>query len=287
MNVRRSNFGRFLGRAILLLAAGLGGAHSASAQVGELTGNLLQDVAIEQRLNAQAPLDLEFRDHTGRSVELSELLDDRPAILNLVYFRCPRLCKLTTDGLLRTLQTLPLTVGEEFQVLTVSFDPREGPEEARASRRMILKLYERDSAASGWHFLTAEADVINRLTSAVGFRVAYDREMDQFAHAAGIIVLTPQGRVSHYLNGVEFPARDVRLALVEASGNQIGSPTDQVLLFCYQYNAKIGKYTFAVVRLLQVCGVATVLTLATGIAMMLRRDPLRNAAGNERDPPTA
>lgn len=258
---------------------------AAKAQVAPMTGKLLDDVGIEQRPGAEVPLDLWFRDADDRPVQLRQLFRGRPVVLNLVYYRCPRLCKMTTAGLLRTLRVMELKAGQAFDILTISFDPREPASEAKAARRTALTLYEQPSATDGWHFLVGQADSINALVQSVGFRVAFDNDLDQYAHAAGLVILTPEGRVSRYLNGVEFASRDLRLALVEASNNRIGSVTDQVLLLCYQYNPKIGKYSFAVHGLLKGLGISTVLILAGSIVWMLRRE--RRAAHNENHPPDA
>lgn len=254
----------------------------ARAQVAPMTGKLLDDVAIQQRPGAEVPLDLWFRDADDRPVQLRQLFRGRPVILNLVYYRCPRLCKMTTAGLLRTLRVMELKAGQAFDILTISFDPREPASEAKAARHTALTLYEQPSATEGWNFLVGDADAIDALVQSVGFRLAFDEDLDQYAHAAGLVILTPEGRVSRYLNGVEFASRDLRLALVEASNNRIGSVTDQVLLLCYQYNPKIGKYSFAVHGLLKGLGISTVVILASSIVWMLRRE--RRAPHHENHP---
>lgn len=266
-------------RALLFALAAIGLAllvSPATAQMATMTGKLLNDVAIEQRPGTQVPLDLWFRDSEDRPVQLRQLFRGRPVVLNLVYYRCPRLCKMTTAGLLRTLRAMELKAGQAFDILTISFDPREPASEAKAARHTALTMYEQPSAQQGWHFLVGEEASINALIESVGFRVAYDDDLDQYAHAAGLVILTPEGRVSRYLNGVEFAARDLRLALVEASNNKIGTVTDQVLLFCYQYNPKIGKYSFAVHGLLKGLGISTVLVLTGSIVWMLRRERRAN-----------
>lgn len=254
-------------------------AELAVAQVQEMTGKLLDDVEIAQRPGSQVPLDLRFRNSEDQPVQLRQLFRGKPVVLNLVYYRCPRLCKMTTAGLLRTLRAMELKAGQQFDILTISFNPRETASDARAARRTALSLYEQSSAEQGWHFLTGDAAAIEPLLKAVGFQVAYDGNLDQYAHAAGLVILTPEGRVSRYLNGVEFAARDLRLALVEASASKIGTITDQVLLFCYEYNPKIGKYSFAVHSLLQGLGICTVLVLGGSIAWMLRRERIANGPG--------
>ncbi len=247
-------------------------AGTAAAQVRTMTGKLVDDVTIKQQPGAQVPLDLWFHDSEERPVKLREFFRGRPVILNLVYYRCPRLCKMTTAGLLRTLRVMELKAGQQFDILTISFNPRETASDARAARQTALSLYGQSSAEDGWHFLLGEETSIDPLLRAVGFQVAYDGDLDQYAHAAGLVILTPEGRVSRYLHGVEFASRDLRLALVEASANQIGTVTDQIMLFCYQYNPKIGKYSFAVHSLLKGMGICTVLVLGGSIAWLLRRE---------------
>ena len=240
--------------------------------------DLQRDVGIDQKPGARVPMDARFLDADGRSVTLGSCFGGKPVILNLVYFECPMLCNLTQDGLMRTLRTMRLTAGREFSVLTVSFDPRETPEIAKRRRKITISAYGRPDAERGWRFLTGDRESVRRLTEAVGFRYAWDNDRGRFAHAAGIVILTPGGRVSHYLNGVEFAARDVRLALVEASDNKIGTATDQVLLFCYQYDPTTGRYGLAISNILRVSGLATVCLLVGGFFMLKRREKRRRTA---------
>lgn len=234
------------------------------------------NVGLDQKLNAQVPLDIRLRDEMGESVALEELLDGKPVVLTLVYFQCPMLCKMTRAGQIRSLTELSLNAGEDFTALTVSFDPREKPILAAEAKATALKRYDRPGAERGWRFLTGEEDEIRRLTQAVGFRYKYDPKTDQYAHPAGLIVLTPEGRVSRYLYGVDFPPRDLRLALVEASGGEIGSPTDQVLLMCFHYDPTTGRYGLAIMNVLRLASVFTVLGLGTAITVMIRRDRQNN-----------
>ncbi|MEX0716379.1 MAG: SCO family protein [Planctomycetaceae bacterium] len=235
---------------------------------------LLQSVGIEQKLDRPVPLDLEFLDETGRRVTLGDFAcdDDRPVLLNLVYYECPMLCNVALENLVRTLREIEFTPGDEFEIVTVSFDPRETPRRAAQAKRKFLRNYDREEGAAGWHFLTGDEDAIRRLTEAVGFRYRWDDRTQQYAHAAGIMVLTPDGRLSRYLDGVDYPPRDLRLALVEASQRRIGSPTDHVLLFCYQYDPATGKYGLLIHRVIQAAGIATVLALGCGIGLMIRRE---------------
>ena len=234
-----------------------------------------QNVGLEQRLQAFVPLDLVFRDETGRPVALREYFGTKPVILTLAYYDCPHLCTLVLNGLLRTLRALSLTAGEQFTVLTVSIDPADTPAQAAAKKAQYLRGYGRDSAADGWHFLTGEPEAIQRLTQAVGFRYTYDADKDQFFHASGIMVLTPQGRVARYFYGIEFPPRDLRLGLIEASQNTIGSPIDQLMLMCYHYDPMTGQYNFIILPSIRLAGLLTVGCLAAFMGVMIRRDRRR------------
>jgi protein SCO1 len=233
---------------------------------------LINEIGIVQKLDAQIPLDLEFRDETGRTVKLADYFGQRPVVLNLAYYECPMLCNMTRDGLVKTLRTMTFMPGKEFNVLTVSFDARENSKLAARAKRKTMTFYGRDDVADGWHFLTGDKPAIERLTQSVGFRYAWDDNGGRYAHAAGIIVLTPEGRVSRYLNGVEFEARDLRLALVEASAGKIGSPSDQVLLYCYQYDPMTGRYGLAIMNALRAGGAAIVLLLFGGIGILIVRE---------------
>lgn len=232
--------------------------------------NLKEEVGIDQRLNEDIPLDLAFQDEFGRRVKLGRYFGERPVILMMVYYECPMLCGLELNALVRTLRALEFDVGDEFSVVTVSIDPGESPGLAAEKKRSYLDAYGRDGAADGWHFLTGEEESIRRLAEAVGFRYKYIPRKDQYAHAAGLMVLTPDGTLSRYFYGVNHKARDIRLGLVEASKEEIGSPADQVLLFCYQYNPSTGKYTLMITNVLRIAGLLTVLTLGTLIALLFR-----------------
>jgi len=232
-------------------------------------------VGFDQKRNEQVPLDLLFKDETGRPVRLGDYFGDRPVILNLAYFKCPMLCDQVMNGLVKAMLDLTLDLGKDFKVLTVSFDPRETPEMAAAKRATYLQRYGRERAGDGWHFLTGEEEAIKRLTAAVGFRYTYDPRHDQFAHASGIVVLTPTGKVSRYFYDVHFTPRDLRLGLVEASANRIGSAVDQVLLFCFHYDPIEAKYGPAVMNMVRAGGVLTVLGLGMFLAMLVRADRRR------------
>jgi protein SCO1 len=233
---------------------------------------VLATIAFEQRLDAQIPLDLAFRDDTGETVHLGDYFGDKPVILTLNYYECPMLCPLVLEGLLRSLRVLSFNIGEQFDVVTVSIAPGETAALASTTKARYVRDYGRPEAARGWHFLTGDQESIQRLTEGIGFRYTYDAAKDQYAHAAGILVLTPQGKIARYIYGLEFSPRDLRLALVDAAANTIGSPVDQLLLFCYQYDPTTGRYTLVVRRTLQLGGLATVLGLAAFMIVMFRRD---------------
>jgi protein SCO1 len=232
----------------------------------------LRGVGIDQLLNEQVPLDLMFRDEAGKSVRLGDYFGKKPVILALVYYRCPMLCTLTLNGLERTMRVMPFDVGDQYTIVTVSFDPRETPDLAAAKKQEYLAHYERPGGAAGWHFLTGEESSIRRLTAAVGFHYNYDPQSGQYAHTTGLVVLTPQGKIARYFYGVEFSPRDLRLSLVEASANKIGSPVDEILLFCFHYDPATGKYGLVIMRVIQFAGAMTVLALGSFIAMMMLRE---------------
>ena len=239
----------------------------------------LKNVGIEQRLNEQIPRDLAFRDQTGNRVLLGDYFGSKPMILNLVYYKCPMLCSEVLSGLTSALKPMKLDVGNDFEVLTVSFDPRETPQDASATSVEYLKRYGRPGAAQGWHFLTGPQESIDSLTRAAGFQYQYDKGSGQFAHSTAIVVLTPDGKIAQYYYGVEFPSKDLRLALVQASQNKIGNVVDQILLYCYHYDPSAGKYNLMIFRVLRVGGVATVLLLGGLMYIMFRRDAAHHTFG--------
>jgi cytochrome c oxidase subunit II len=233
----------------------------ANAQPVSMKPPVLQDVGIDQLLNNQVPLDLEFKDETGRSVKLAEYFKDKPVVLSLVYYDCPQLCTQILTGLLGTLKTLPMTPGKEFTALTVSFDPREKPELAAAKKREYLDRLQRPGVEEGWHFLTGEEPAIQALTKAVGFRYLWDPVTKQYAHASGIMVLTPGGKVSRYFYGIEYAPRDLRFGVMDASEGKVGSLAEQIILYCYQYDPMRGTYSLVVMRVLRIFGIMTIVTL--------------------------
>ncbi|MFI5364143.1 MAG: SCO family protein [Candidatus Binatia bacterium] len=256
----------FAALTLLTLAAGV--AHASDTQ--QLA--VLRAVGIDQHLDQQVPLDLIFHDETGRAVALGQYFGSKPVILALVYYECPMLCTLTLNGLVSALKVLSFDAGNQFDVVVVSFNPQETPALAAAKKQTYLERYGRGGADQGWHFLTGDAAAIQQLTGAVGFRYVYDAEQKQYAHAAGITLLTPQGRIARYFFGVEFSPRDLRLGLVEASHNQIGSPVDQLLLYCYHYDPATGKYGAVAMNMVRVGGVLTVLAVGGFVILSLRRE---------------
>ena len=236
---------------------------------------ILRDVAFDQRLGAQVPLDVAFRDETGASVTLRDYLGDKPVLLVPAYYECPMLCTIVLNGVVSALRALPFDVGKEFRVVTFSFNPRETSELAAAKKATYLEDYRRPGAAAGWHFLVGDEPSIAALTQAIGFRSAWDEASKQYAHASGIVVLTPAGRISHYFFGVEFAPRDLRLALVEASGEHIGSLVDQLLLFCFHYDPATGRYSRVALNAVRAGCVLTLAVLVAFVGLMLRRDAKR------------
>jgi protein SCO1 len=230
----------------------------------------LKNVGIEQRLNEQIPPDLAFRDEAGKRVHLADYFGKKPMILNLVYYQCPMLCGEVLSGLESALRVMKFDVGKEFDVLTISFDPRETPEMAAKKKAEFLKRYGRAGAEQGWHFLTGPKESIDALTKAAGFQYDYNEKTGQFAHATAIMVLTPGGKISQYYYGVEFAPKDLRLGLIQASGNKIGTVVDQVLLYCYHYDPATGKYGAIISRVLQLAAVATIIIMGVFLAVMIR-----------------
>ncbi len=230
----------------------------------------LKNVGIEQHLDEQIPPDLNFRDETGKPVRLGDYFGKKPVILNLVYYQCPMLCGEVLSGLESALRVLKFDVGKEFDVLTVSFDPRETPDMATKKKAEFLKRYGRSGADAGWHFLTGPQESIDALTKAAGFQYQFDPKTGQFAHATAIAILTPEGKIAQYYYGVEYAPKDLRLGLIQASENKIGTLADQVLLYCYHYDPTTGKYGAIIARVLQLSGLATVLALGILMTALMR-----------------
>lgn len=230
----------------------------------------LTNVGIEQHLDAQVPANLSFIDDEGRPVKLGDYFGKKPLILNLVYYNCPMLCGETLAGMTAAMKMVKFDLGNQFEVVTVSFNPQETPQLAAEKKKDYVRRYGRPGAAAGWHFLTSSPDSINALTKAVGFQYQYDATKNQYAHATAIMVLTPQGHISRYFYGVEFPPKDLRMGLVEASEGKIGNAVDQVLLYCYHYDPAVGKYGAVVSNMLKVGGALTILMLGGMIVIFLR-----------------
>ena len=237
----------------------------------------LQEVRIEQKLDQQLPLDLVFRDESGRDVKLGDYFGQKPVVLAFVYYDCPMLCTQILNGMVTSFRVLPFQPGKEFDVVTISFDPRETPALAQAKKKVYIDYLPekmRANASNGWHFLTGDQANIEKITQAAGFHYRYDEATKQFAHASAIMVTTPHGKLSRYYYGVEYAPRDLRFGLMESSANKIGSPADQLLLYCYHYDPATGKYGAPIMRVMRVAGVITLL----GILAMIFLLKGRNAA---------
>ncbi len=245
---------------------------------------MLKGIGIDQRLDQPLPLDAAFRSETGETVRLGRYFGKRPVVLALVYYNCPMLCTQVLNGLVSSLSVLSLSAGRDFDVVAVSFDPRETPAMAAAKKEAYLTRYRRAGAGQGWHFLTGDEASIASLTKAAGFRFRFDEALGQFAHASAVMVATPGGRLARYFYGIEYPPRDLRLGLVEASAGRIGTPVDQILLFCFHYDPASGKYGAAVVNIVRLAGGLTVALLAGSLFWMSRRRArnLRATAGEAR-----
>jgi len=237
-----------------------------------LPQDLIQQVGFDQKLGDQIPLALSFTDSTGRPVRLADYFGEKPVILALGYYECPMLCSLVRNGLYESLKQLDFTVGNEFDVVIVSIDPGETAEDAEVKRQVSIMNYERSTSEDGWHFLVGQEESIEPLAEAIGFRYTYDQEIDQYVHPSGIVVLTPEGQISRYFYGIDYPARDLRLGLVEAASNQIGSPVDQLLLTCYHYDPVSGEYTLVIMDIIRIIGLLTVAVIGVVLYFMFRRD---------------
>ena len=253
-------------------------------QPGDVVPNqkpsILDQVGIDQRLDQQVPLNLVFNDESGQAVELQQYFGSKPVILMLVYYQCPMLCTQVLNGFTGAMNGIvKFNIGREFNVVTVSIDPRDKAEDAAAAKKRYLQRYRRAGAAQGWHFLTGKKDQIDALAQAVGFRYAWDPEIQQFAHASGIMLITPAGHVAQYYYGIEYAPRDIQLGLVEASKGKIGSVADQVLLYCFHYDPRQGRYGAAIFNILRLSALATILALGGFMLIMFRRDSLAARQG--------
>lgn len=260
-----------LGASLPVLARGMHDAAPGGMPSTELPP-ILKNVRYEQRLDNQVPLNLAFRDESGRAVRLSDYFGHKPVVLILAYYRCPMLCSQVLAGATHAFTQLPFRIGQQFNVLTVSFDSKETPALAASAKETYLRSYGHPEAADGWHFLTGQQPEIAALTQAVGFHYAWDPQTQQYAHATGIVVLTPRGKVAQYFYGIDYPAQDLRLALVQSSQEKIGSLADEVLLYCCKYDPNTGRYTAIIGRVLQIAGAFTLLILGGVLFLLFHLD---------------
>jgi len=242
----------------------------------------LREIGFDQNLDQRVPLDTTFLDEAGRTVHLGDYFGKRPVVMLFAYYNCPMLCTQVINGLASALAVLSLNPGSDFEIVTVSFDPRDTPSTAAAKKAVYLERYRHPGAAEAWHFLTGNEASIARLTKAAGFRYVWDKETQQFAHPTGIIVLTPDGRLARYLFGIEYGPRDLRYAIVDASAGKVGNAVDALLLYCYHYDPTTGRYGFAIMSALRVAGLATVLALGSFIVIMVRRERTQGSARTPR-----
>lgn len=234
---------------------------------------IFDQVGIDQKLGAEAPLDLRFKDQDGKDVQFGTYFNHKkPVILALVYYDCPMLCNQVLNGMTSALQVLKFNAGKDFDVVAVSFDPRETPELALAKRRTYLDRYKRAGAENGFHFLTGQKDAIDALTKTVGFRYSWDEKSNQFAHASALILLTPEGKVAQYYYGIEYSPKDMRLGIIEASNEKLGNVADRLLLYCYHYDPMTGKYGALVMRMVRIGGILTMVVLGGFIVLSVRRE---------------
>ena len=236
---------------------------------------ILRDVGFDQKIGARIPLDTPFHDENGRTVRLGDLFHGRPVVLALAYYECPMLCTMVLNGVVSGLKPLALSAGKDFDVIAVSFNPRETSTLAKAKRVNYLDRYGKPGTEDGWHFLTGDPASIDALTSAVGFRYAWDASAKQYAHPSGVVLLTPDGQVSRYLFGVEYEPKDLKLGLIESSQGKLGTLTDQVMLYCFHYDPATGRYSAAVMNLVRAGAVVTLVLLALFLILSWRRDAAR------------
>ncbi len=261
--------------ALLALSVPLTAAAQPARPAGPAAGvrpAVIKDIGFDQRLGEMLPLDIALRDEAGNAVKLGDYFGKRPVVLTLVYYECPMLCTLTLNSLSSALATLSFDIGREFEVVTVSFDAREKPPLAAGKKKAYVSRYGRPGADEGWHFLTGDPAELARLTKAVGFRYQWDETIRQFAHPSGLVVLSPEGRITRYLYGIEYAPKDLRLGIVESSERRIGTPLDQAMLFCYQYNPATGRYGLLTMNLIRGAAILTVLGLGGFIFTMRRKE---------------
>lgn len=268
---------RWLALGLLLTATSVAAQDFLSGK-GPYRKTLEKEIGIDQKLDQQIPLDLTFRDESGRAVRLGQYFGQKPVMLTLVYYSCPMLCNMVLDGVVNSIRELRFDAGKEYEIVTVSFDPRERSGLAAEKKALYTKRYGRKGVDQGWHFLTGDEKSIKALTSAVGFRYKYDQRIKQYAHGTATIIVTPQGRIARYFYGIDIPARDLRLGLIEASQNKIGQFSDQLLLLCYHYDPATGRYSASAMTAVRASGLATVLGIAGMILFMNRKNRAAHAA---------
>ncbi len=257
---------------VMLITIALIGATPNTADAQPKAAGITSEVGFDQNLGADVPLDLPFRDEAGREIRLSDLFGKRPVIVVPVYYGCPLLCGQVLAGLTRGLKPLSLDAGKDFDVIAFSINPEEGPALATSKKEAYLERYDRPGTESGWHFLTADDTSIKALTTTIGFRYTYNPSTKLYAHAAGIVVVTPDGRVARYFYGIDYPPKELELDLKRAQSGHVGAPIGRLLLLCYDYDAATGKYTLSIVRLIRVLGTSTALALAGFVLFMFRRE---------------
>jgi protein SCO1/2 len=280
-NLRRFGWTVLLAASMTTLAAAQG-MNAGPRGTTQPPPSILKRVGIDQHVDAQLPLDLKFRDEIGREVKLGDYFGKKPIVLSMVYYECPMLCGEVLNGEASVFSALKLDIGRDFDVVTVSFNPSEAPDLARGKKRVYVERYGRSGADQGWHFLTGSQESIAALTNAVGFNYAWDNETKQFAHAAAIMVITPEGKIAQYFYGVEYSPKDLRFGLVQASQGKVGNVVDQVLLYCYHYDPRTGKYGAVVSRVLQIAGAVTIVILGGFLIIMFRLEPQQSRSGNRQ-----
>src|SRR3984957_23984 len=261
--------------AVLLVSGGIAHGQAVPSDIGVNSSTMpaqLKNVGFDPQLNAQIPLDLPFVDENGSNVQLRDYFKQKPVVLAFVYYGCPMLCNQVEQGVVGALRMLSFTPGRDYEVVFVSFDPRESPDMAAGKKKSALDHFRRPETASGWHFLTGTKESVDAATTAANFRYSFDTKTNLFAHASGIMLFTPDGRISRYFYGVEYPGRDMRLGLVDASAGKIGTPIDHVLLFCYQYDPSSATYSASILKIIRLGGILTVLGIVGGILIFRRRD---------------
>jgi protein SCO1/2 len=275
---------RYMAGTIALLAlSAFGGAQMIPDNVGQPSNGLppaLMNVGFDPHLNAQIQPDLVFTDEMGRPVQLGQYFGKKPVVLAFVYFTCPMLCNQVEQTLVGTLKMISFNPGTDYEVVFISFDPSDTPDEALKKKHEALSRFARPATDPGWHFLTGSQESINAATKAADFRYSYDAKTKLFGHASGILLLTPDGRISRYFFGVDYPASNVRLGLVDASAGKIGTPVDHLLLFCYQYDPTKARYSATVLTVIRMGGVVTLFCMALGFVIFRRREHRPGASGS-------